>query len=359
MGAFTEPRRILLGLLVPIGDTLFATPAIHGLRARFPAAHVTALAHRANREILCHNPDIDDLLVQGEHGALGFLAAVRRARFDLLVAFSTFSGWLAWLGGVAHRVELRPPPLWWLAPRRDSRWWDCHAVELYLDVVAPLGVEVSEPRLELHLGPEDRRGAAQLLEQVGVAAAVRGGRQLVALHPGGEGYHGRKRWPAVRFGALARRLHRDWNCVVLVLGGPEESELGRRVVEASAGTAITAVGRTRLLETAAILERSSAFVGNDSSLLHMASALGTPAVGIFGATNARNYRPWRGAYRVVAPPGGRACYGFVGTQPLWRDHLCTACPRMLAVGVDAALAQVVDILRVGRAAQRASAWAAG
>ncbi len=339
----SEPRSILLMLLVPIGDTLFATPAIHGLRRRFPRARITALVGSANRDVMLHNPDVDDLIAQVRGGTrLGFIAEIRRRRFDLMVGFGTFTFWLPWLARIPHFVDLKGSRLWWLLPARDARWWNRHAVQLYLDVVAPLGVTVPEPRLWLEVGAEDARRADELLRALGVAD----GQLLVAMHAGGEGYHGRKRWPAERFGRAALRLREEWNGQVIVLGGGDEHELAERVVKASAGRAVSAAGRCSLLETAAVIARANLFVGNDSSLLHIASAVGTPAVGIYGTSNERNYHPWQGLYEVVTPlRAGRACYGFVGSQPLWRDHLCSACPRMLGVSVEQVLRAVDGLLR--------------
>src|SRR6188474_1912380 len=102
--------RIIIMALLPIGDTLFATPAIHALRKHYPNARITALVYPTNKGILRSNPDIDDFLLwptrdqwPGMHGVLSLFWTLRRARFDLSVEFSNYNLWIAKLAGVKHR----------------------------------------------------------------------------------------------------------------------------------------------------------------------------------------------------------------------------------------------------------------
>ena len=124
-------QRILLDLLVPIGDTLFATPAIRSLRRAYPSARITALVTRTNRAVLENNPDIDELVTfchpeapQRRRTLLGgelarSFAALRMT--DLLVHFAPYHDFLAPLLGIRRTLRLPCPWLFWLLPHADRR----------------------------------------------------------------------------------------------------------------------------------------------------------------------------------------------------------------------------------------------
>src|SRR5205823_8127433 len=139
--------RILLLILLPIGDTLFATPAIHALRERYPDARITALVYPTNFGILANNPDINDFMFwptrQTWPGLLRVLAlfwGLRRRRFDLAVELANYIWWVSWLAGIPRRTEMRLPRLWWALPWAGSERRRKHAVEQYADVVRKLGI---------------------------------------------------------------------------------------------------------------------------------------------------------------------------------------------------------------------------
>src|SRR3954470_6427280 len=148
--------RILVLVLLPIGDTLFATPALHALRKRYPDAHVTALAYPTNKGILADNPDVDEFLLWPTRQSWpGFLSvfklfwSLRRARYDLAVEFSNYNGWVSWLSGIPRRSEMNLPHFWWAWPPAGREWRKKHAVEHYVDPVRRLGIPVDDLRLRI------------------------------------------------------------------------------------------------------------------------------------------------------------------------------------------------------------------
>src|SRR5437867_615113 len=167
--------RILLLTLLPIGDTLFATPAVHALRKRYPDAHITALVYPTNKGILINNPDVDDFAVwptrQTWPGLLAFLALflkLRRGRYDLAVEFSNYSWWLTWISGIGRRTEMNLPRLWWVLPGAGVEWRKKHAVEHYADAVRRLGIPVEDMRLRMEPSARDMARAQSWLENYGV-----------------------------------------------------------------------------------------------------------------------------------------------------------------------------------------------
>jgi len=333
--------RILLLLLLPIGDTLFTTPSIHALRRRHPDAHITALVYPTNAGILRSNPDIDELLYwptrqswPGVHGVLWLFWTLRKSRFDLAVAFCSYIIWVIMLSGIRRRVELRLPRLWWIRPGAGREWRTHHAVEHYMGVVRKLGIEVEDKSLRIYPSAEEEKRAQSWLDKYEVAP----GEMLVGIHPGGEGLWGRKQWGAANFAEVATGLYQRLGARVILMGGKDDAPSAAEIASRTTAHIINATGQTTLGETAALIKKCTLFVGNDSSPLHIAAATGTPVVGIYGPTDPRSYHPWMEGgkesrdYAVVRSPLPCAChFPLVGgiTVPAWVPYLL--CPALSTI----------------------------
>lgn len=359
------PRRILLLALLPIGDTLFITPTIRALRERYPAARIIALAFAANAPVLATSAEVDGVMVWPRGGGRAALAgrlaglrALRRAGFDTSVDFtSPWYKWISLAAGIPRRTYLKFDRLWWLLPGRHTHWRATHATRLYYDCARELDLSPWEavdqtPRLTL---PDEARAAAEALlcqsapGEPGDAARP----PLIGIHPGGAGLGGQKRWPAERFAALAEALaealaaHRGAR--IVVLGGPDEAALAREVAASMRTAPLVAVGKLPLLATCALIARCALFIGNDSSLLHAAAALGTPYVGIFGPTSPANFQPiavhpGQGCLVLPEPPCARLEY-FVGGRPIWQTRRHASASGCLAsIGVERVLAAAGELL---------------
>lgn len=342
-GDSRTPRRVLLLTLLPIGDTLFATPAIHALRRSHPHAHITALVYPSNAGILANNPDIDRLILHPTSGDfpgwpayLRFLWGLNRRHVDLLVQFGPAQWWLTQLIR-PHRRRRMPFPFWrWFLPGGPRPWRWRHAVTSYATLLTPAERLLLPPGPVLTLTEDDRLQVASVLgESPG---------PIIALHPGGEGFRGMKRWPLPRFLVLARALQRRYAARIVVLGGNDEQELARRLV-AGVQEAHSLAGRLNLGQTLALLERCMLFVGNDSAPMHMAAALGVPTVGIFGPTNPTNFRPRGPRVRVVRSDlACSPCFNFVGSQPVWGGSRCRVPSCLHALSTQAVLDAVEELL---------------
>jgi ADP-heptose:LPS heptosyltransferase len=343
-----DPRHILVGLLCPIGDTLFATPALAAMRRRFPRARITALVYRSNAGILSNNPDVDDriLAAPGEQqpGVLRFargVDAIKRSEYDLMVNFSPAASFVGLLAGVQDQVHLRMPPHWWLVGGHSPAYRGRHAVDQYLRVVRPLlqrNVSDEQRQPRVYLSAKERSAARRILRECGRTPAD----LLVAMHVGGEGFRGRKRWSTERFAEVGRHLVETFGAHVLLLGGPTDLPLSEAVAQAMPASATILAGRTSLMETAALIERSALFIGNDSCPLHIAAAVGTPAVGIFGPSNVEQFRPIGRpgyAHQVVhSNLPCSPCFHFVGNDAPWVPNLCHSFACLKAIRTD----EVID-----------------
>jgi ADP-heptose:LPS heptosyltransferase len=137
-----------------------------------------------------------------------------------------------------------------------------------------------------------------------------------------------KRWPIERFAAVGKELAQRYQSPVLVLGGPGDEERAGAIVRVVPG-AVSVAGRTRLGETAALLRRCRLLISGDTGPLHMAVALGVPAVGLFGPTSPRKYGPW-------GEDGGQHRHATV----LRHEAPCPQCDRpcIHSIGVEECLA---------------------
>ncbi|MDQ5822909.1 MAG: glycosyltransferase family 9 protein [Chloroflexota bacterium] len=333
--------RILVMLLLPIGDTLFATPAVHALRVRYPGARITALVYPTNKGILDNNPDIDDFLLwptqatwPGLVAVVGLFSKLRRARFDLAIEFTNYVWWVTWLSGIQRRSALKLPKMWWLLPSAGVRWRRRHAVEHFSGPVRRLGIPVEDMRLRIEPSAADRARVMGWLDEYG----VKPGDLLVGMHAGGAAGWGRKRWEAAGFSQVAGELSGRFGAWIMLMGGKSDAPTSAEIARRSNARIINVTGQTTLGEAAALAARCSLFIGNDSSLLHIAAASGTCVVGLYGLSDPRSYRPW--------VPGGRewinyavvrsslpcsCCFTFPGGITLAAWLRCLLCPGMKAI----------------------------
>ena len=333
--------RILLLLLLPIGDTLFSTPAIHALRERYPDARITALVYPTNQGILANNCDVDDFLYwptrerwPGFLGVLRLFVELRRRRFDLAVEFCSYILWVTKMSGIPKRVEMNLPKMWWVLPWAGIAWRQKHAVGHYADVVGRLGIPVRDWTLRMEPSDQEKARAQAWLDNYGVGP----GELLLGIHPGGEGLWGRKRWGVGGFAEVADGL----------------SPLAAEIAWLTKARVINATGQTTLGETAALAARCSLFIGNDSSPLHIAAASGTPVVGIYGVTDPRSYHPWlphgrEGVdYRIVRSPLSCACrFSIVGGRTIYSWAQCLACPALETITPEQVLQAAIELLTTG------------
>ncbi len=328
-----EPRKILATILCPLGDTLLATPALYALRRRFPSARIVGLTNRSNHGILDGNPDLDALVQVNPPGAglewarvARVLYQLRREQFDVIINFSTLGQVLTSISGGHEHVAFPMPRRWWLRRTRDEKYVAGHAIDRYLDVVHQIGVplptEAAERTPRLYLSGKDRAAARAILRQTGVTPRD----VVVSIHPGGEGFQRRKQWSTDRFAAVARGLMAEYQAKIVLVGGPTDKPLAEAIAAQLPVAPLDTTGMTTLKQTAALIEASTLFIGNDSCPLHMAGAVGTAAIGIFGPSNIQQFHPvGQPGFRFVAAHRDlpcSPCFHFVGNRPPWQVNLC-------------------------------------
>jgi lipopolysaccharide heptosyltransferase II len=334
---------ILVMRLYFIGDVLFTTPVLQALRERFHDSSIAVLIKKRARGILEGNPNVDEILeydaVERYHSPLWLsrLALdLRRRRFDVAVDLTgdLRSSWLLLAADPGFRVGLNHAGMGWLLDRRIPYASEGHIVEHLLSAVEPLGATTSDAAPSLYITDGERAAAAALLGDNGVDASA----PFVVLSPGANGAF--RRWPLGRFGLLARAILNRLGAVSVVTGSPSDAGIASEVVSASKNAAVSLAGKTSVRELAALCTLARGFVGNDSAPLHIAAAVGTPVVGLFGPST-----PER-----VAPRGAPS-------RVLWSGYACSPCqqrscererdPCMSAIGVDEVFAALRSLIEGG------------
>jgi heptosyltransferase-3 len=185
-----------------------------------------------------------------------------------------------------------------------------HIVEGDLKLVEALGVAPADQRLRLHVGPDDEAAAGALLAAAGVGPEER----TVIAHPTSRWLF--KCWRDEGVAAVTDHLAAQGFRVVLTSGpDPRELRKARRILGLARRPAVDLAGRLTLKQLAAVLRRSCLFLGVDSAPMHMAAAMGTPVVALFGPSGEHNWRPWGDGHVVVAkdlfcrPCGQDGCNG--------------------------------------------------
>ena len=298
-------RNILLLKPSSLGDIVHAFPTAAALRRRFASASLTWLVKRQWADVLEANPSIDrvlpvDLSLSGWPEAV---RAVRAGQFDLVVDLQGLlrSAILGWLSRAPTRIGFA-------SGREGSPWFytqkvrvpdpTIHAVDRYLLIARALGAVPQDPeplQFSLAIDTAAEKRLRQLLNSAGVSSGI----ALVTINAGAR--WPTKQWPPASFAQVADQLQKE-GIRVAVIGGPDETDPGHAVVRHMTTSPIDLVGKTSIKELIALLRRSCLLITNDSGPMHLAAALNTPVVALFGPTDPGRTGP-HGAGHLVFRSG--------------------------------------------------------
>lgn len=325
-------RRLLVFSPNWLGDAVMALPAIEAIRATWPEATIDIAARSAVAPLFSLVPGLDRIITI-ERG-LASASALRAGRYDvaLLLTNSFQTARLAHAAGVAERWGYRADFRSWFLTRGVPRPSRLHQVDYYRTLVSSLGFSggSTDPRIEID-GPR-RTAGARLLADAGWDGVA----PLVALAPGAA-FGSAKRWPSTSYAQLSDQLVADGIRPVLI-GSPGDHAAGVEVKAAMSSTLapIDLIGRTDIPQLAGVLSHCRTLITNDSGAMHLAAAIGTNVVVMFGPTREHETYP-RGAGR----------HAFL-KNPVWcRPCMLRECPLthrcMTGVSVDAVHAAATSL----------------
>ena len=278
-----------------LGDAVLSLAALRDVRASFPAARLGVLARPAVAGLYGAVAGVDEVL---ESRGVRADAALLRGRFDAAVLLTnSFGSALApWLASVPERwgwaTDARGSLLT-RAAASPGRLRGQNQLYYYRAMLRAVGLTVSDPpQTALACPPAWSERAGALLSGEG---------PWIGLTPGAQ-FGAAKRWLPERFAAAAQRLAGESGASVAVLGGAAEKPLAARIAALLDVPSADLSGRTTLPELVGVLSRLRLLLSNDSGPMHVAAALGTPVVAVFGPTDGRETAPVGTAHRLVREP---------------------------------------------------------
>jgi heptosyltransferase-2 len=313
--ATIQPRRILVRGVNWLGDAVMTTPALLRLREKFPDAHIALLTPEKLAEAWKNHPAVDEIIsFAANENIFSIAKKLRAGKFDaaLVLPNSPRSAMEIYLAGIPQRIGAARA---WrnffltqaIVPRPDAvKMRKRSVVEIkklvenspdkihrpeipqtanqvfeYLNLAAALGVNPGWLAPKLSVTPEEIEAAQKKFGLENISRPVFG------LNPGAE-YGPAKRWPVEDFAAAAKEIQQRTNCVWILFGGKNDLPITNQI-ESALGDSKFAVhnlaGKTSLRELMSLLKISRVLVTNDTGPMHVAAALGTPVVAIFGSTS--------------------------------------------------------------------------
>lgn len=266
-----------------IGDLLHTLPALAALKRKFPAAQVTVVVSPGLESLLQGTSIADRVLVFDKakynnrlQGTIEFGSQLRHEQYDLFIDMQPSLRSL-----VLRRFSGAGTTLVYRKLNKNADKSRIHAVDNFMATLKPLGIE--EPVEEIRL-PVDPK-ALVAVERFLVENGVERGKPLVALNCSVGAARPARNWFPERFAQLADLLRDKLNASVIFVGGNEDCELVQLVMNEMRGASFSAAGRLSLDQSAALLSKCNCLVSSDTGPLHLATAVGTPVVGLFGSTD--------------------------------------------------------------------------
>ncbi|MGI8891268.1 MAG: putative lipopolysaccharide heptosyltransferase III [Chthoniobacterales bacterium] len=284
---------VLLIQLKRIGDLILTVPAVAALRRDFPSATISLMAAYGSRELLPAIPGLDRTFVaRGRVSDVSQFLAVARTKYDYCLDFSRTdrSAFLTLLSGATKRITynvVRHEPVRQLSYNEfvTSKVRFAHTVDHHLALLAPTGVSDPSRKIDLDLPEAARIRAAEVMAEHGL------GDRFVVVHPGSARLE--KFWLAERWAQVADTMAEEEDFQVVTTGGtaPMEKNHITQIQKHARRPILDLSGQLDLLALAALLQRARMLVTIDSAPMHLAAALGTPQVALFGPTNPFHWRP--------------------------------------------------------------------
>ncbi len=350
----TPGLKILITRLSHIGDCVLTLPMACAIRDNLPDAHITWVVEKPSNQLLEGHDAIDELIVvpRGYLKQPRSVLAVRRRLRELGLDVSldpqslSKSSIIGFLAGVSRRVGLARPSGRELAPILNNELVSPgkpHLVDRSLDLLQTLGIDSPGVRFSL---PKNAAADATIDQYLRSAHL---GCDFAVINPGA-GWPSKK-WQPRKFGAVARYLGQEYQVpTVVAWAGTDELKMAETIVQRSGGHAMLAP-RTTLCELVSLFKRSRFYIGGDTGPMHMAAAVETPCIGLFGPTLPENCGP----YGLDGPVVGHGSQ-HITVQAFYQDtERKTSNAALKAISVEMVTAACDDMLkRIGKPRTRSS-----
>ena len=309
----TDIRNILLIQLGDIGDVVWATPTFRAVKETHPKSNVFVLLRESIGSLLEADPHIHKIfevkryrgdLIEKIKGQFRLFRALHKERFDVVfdLRLDDRGAFMAFLSGAPVRVAITCPNVLW------RNWLFTHivvphapkkrilgAAEQSLRLVREFGIDTNDTIPKLWVSEKVKRQAKKLLDRDNITTF----RRWVTLNPFSRWQY--KEWEYEKWVPIVDWLWQEYGIPSVIVGAPEEREKAINIVKKCKGQIFNLAGKTTLDELAAVLRLSCLHVGVDSAAPHIAAAVGTPTITIYGPSDWRDWAPRGKIHSVVTP----------------------------------------------------------
>jgi 3-deoxy-D-manno-octulosonic-acid transferase/heptosyltransferase-1 len=297
---------ILIVKLSAIGDVIHTLPALNAVRNYYPNANITWLVEEDAAPLVQGHEALDRVIVSKRKRWLealrslsflntvqevcGFIKALRDTRYDMILDFQALlkSGILIALArgqrkiGFGKGLEHMEHSYIFLNERIPAVDMEIHALSRGMMLLNAVGIPTNEVEYKLPMSDHDRKKIDELMKQHGINDE----KSLIAINPVAKWET--KLWPKKQFAELADMLIGQYDMKIVFTGGIKDYSIIQAITSSMKGRAINFAGKTTLTELAALYEKAALVVSTDTGPMHLAAAVGTPVVALFGPT-----APWR------------------------------------------------------------------
>lgn len=284
-------KKILITRTDRLGDVLLSTPVLRAIRERYPDSYIAIMVRPYTKDCVEGNPYINEVIIYDKYGkhksilsSLRFAMDLRKKGFAtaLILHPTNRVNLITFLAGIPERIGYNKK-LGFLLTRPISHTKQVgkkHELEYTLDIIRSIGIEPKHKTMYMPIKKEIQRRIDNALSEYGVTADD----NLVAIHPSSSCPS--KKWPPDRFAKVADRLIEEHKVKIVLISGPDGKRDADATKKGMEHSLIDFSGKTTISELASLLRRCTLFVSNDSGPVHVASAVGTPVISIFGRKDA-------------------------------------------------------------------------
>lgn len=342
-----KPSKILIVRTDRLGDVVLSTPVIECVRKWAPSSHIAFMCTPYTKDIVEGNPMLDEVIIYDKYGkhrgwlsTIRFIGILRRKKFDmaLILHATNRAHIICRFAGIAKRVGWNRKKGYLLTDKvyyckKDGKR---HEMDYNFDILKAAGIPVVSRRINMTVPDKVQFTIKKKLIEIGFTEG------FIAVHPGGRSVS--QRWPVKKFAALIEKIHKELRIPIVIIGGEEEKERSRFLGCVSGSFVRDLTGKLSIKELAAILRESLLLVSNDSGPVHIACALRTPVIDIFG-------RKMPGLGPVAWGPVGERCkviFHDIGCNVCFTDDCEKNFACLEAVTVDEVFKEVKTILKIKR-----------
>ena len=295
-----------------LGEALLNIPAIRALKQNFNSS-IVVLVNPVVRELLAGSPEIDQILTFDEDKwnksistRLRLLWQIRKGKYDLAVVFNPTKRFhiLTYLAGIPRRLGYTRKWGFLLTHKIEDKksLGQKHEVEYNLDLVRSVGADTDKKNISITVEKKDTRFVGDLLLKYAITAQD----LIIAIHP--HSSNPAKSWPRENFASVADELRSRFAAKVAIIGAAQERNSVIDLISLTKYPPINLSGELTLKQLAAFFQRCALVISNDSGPVHIAVAMGTPTVVIFGrnipGVSPKRWGPWGNGHIVLHKDAG-------------------------------------------------------